>query len=166
MDRSVLMAIAISFLFLLFLLMFLGWRARKRRQSGIQRPLAAPPESELGRLEGTFEGFYVATTAAGNPLDRIAVRGLGFRAKSFVIVAEAGVVVQIPGEDDPFIPVDDVRNFHEATWTIDRVVEEKGLQVLTWTLGDTQVDSYFRMEQPKAFANAIEAMRHHEASRS
>ncbi len=156
MDRSVLMAMVIAFLFLLFLLMFLGWRARTRRQAGIPKPHAAP--AELGTVLGTFEGFYVATTTAGNPLDRVAVRGLGFRARCSVVVADAGVVIRLPG-DEPFIPRADIRDFQHATWTIDRVVEEKGLQVIAWTLGDTQIDSYFRMVEPLVFAATIESMR-------
>lgn len=156
MDRPALLAIVIAFMALLLVLMFLGWRARTRRQSGIPSPQAAP--RDLGRVWGAFEGQYVATTKAEDPLDRIAVGGLGFRARAVVTVAEAGVVIGIPGKTDPFIPATAARDLRDATWTIDRAVEEGGLQVIGWTLGDTAVDSYFRMLEPKAFTTALRSM--------
>ena len=156
MDRSVLMGIVLAFLLLLLLLMFLGWRGRRKRQAGIPKPPVAP--DDLGKLYGTFEGQYVATTKAGNPLDRVVVSPLGFRAHAFVIVAEAGIVVQIPGKVDPFIPASAASELRDATWTIDRVVEQRGLQAITWSLGDTEVDSYFRMDEPKAFSNAVRSL--------
>lgn len=150
------MGLVLAFLALLLLLMFLGWRARRKRQADIPAPQAAP--DDLGPVHGTFEGQYVATTKADDPLDRIVVGPLGFRAHAFVIVADAGIVVQIPGKADPFIPSHEARGIRDATWTIDRVVEQQGLQAVTWNLGDTTVDSYFRMNEPKAFSNAVRAM--------
>ena len=153
MDRSALMGIVLAFLAVLLVLMYLGWRARQRRQASLATPHSAP--AELGSTIGSFAGLYVATTTAGNPLDRIAVHGLGFRAKTVVIVANAGVALQIAGQDDTFIPVANLRELRRATWTIDRVVEAGGLQLLAWTLGEVRVDSYLRMAQPEAFEGAI-----------
>ena len=156
MDRSVLMGIVLAFLALLLLLMFLGWRARRKRQAGIPKPPIAP--ADLGTVHGTFDGQYVATTRAEDPLDRIVVAPLGFRAHARVVVADAGVVVQIPGKADPFIPAASARDLRDATWTIDRVVERDGMQVIGWNLGETVVDSYFRMDEPRAFSTAVRSM--------
>lgn len=158
MDRPVLMGIVLVFLALLLVLMFLGWRGRRKRQAGIPAPQIAP--EDLGRVHGTFEGQYVATTKADDPLDRVVVGPLGFRAHAFVTVADAGIVVQIPGKVDPFIPAASAHELRDATWTIDRVVEQRGMQAIGWTLGDTAVDSYFRMDEPKAFSNAVRAVLH------
>jgi hypothetical protein len=152
------MAIVVAVFFVLVALMFLGWRARANRQAHIAAPQTAPAAAELGEMLGEFDGFYVATTSAGRPLDRISVHGLGFRAKCVLEVAARGVVLHLPAQS-LLIPVADIRDVHEATWTIDRAVEEKGLQVITWDLGETEVDSYFRLIEPRGFAAALETAR-------
>lgn len=153
MDRPQLMAIVIAILVVLLVLMYTGWRARQRRQKNVAAPLAAP--AELGAPVGTFIGKYVATTAAGKPLERIAVHGLGFRSDASVTVTDAGVLVQRPGSADVWIPRADLVGRRTATWTIDRVVESEGLELVEWKLGETAVDSYFRFTQPVEFERAF-----------
>lgn len=153
MDRPVLMAIVIVFLIAMLALLALGWRSRKRRQ----RDLAAPqtPPTELGSAVGTFAGKYVATTASGEPYDRIAVHGLGFRGAATLTVTSTGLLVQRPGEMDFWVAAGELRGIRRATWTIDRVVEADGLQLIEFDLGDRVVDGYFRMDEPEAFENAL-----------
>ena len=153
MDRSVLMAIVIVFLIAMLGLLVVGWRNRQKRQKGVASPIAVP--ADLGETLGTFDGKYVATTTAGDPYDRIAVHGLGFRGSASVAVSARGLLLQRSGERDTWIPVADLRGIRRATWTIDRVVEQDGLQLIEWTLGDQVVDSYFRMNEPDAFASAV-----------
>lgn len=147
------MAITLAFLALLLVLMFLGWRARQRRQSAIAAPAAVP--AALGMVHGRFDGFYVATTVAGEPLNRIAVRGLGYRARAAVTVADAGIVLALRGESEVFIAVPALRDVTRATWTIDRVVEEGGLVLIAWRLGETPVDTYFRLPDSEPLLAAI-----------
>lgn len=156
MDRPQLMTIVIAVLALLLVLMHLGWRARQRRQKDVSAPLGAP--AELGPPLGTFDGKYVATTSAGSPLDRIAVHGLGFRSAVSLTVTASGVLVQRPGADDVWIPRADVLDRRTATWTIDRVVERDGLELVEWNLGGTTVDSYFRLVEPLAFEKALQQL--------
>ena len=156
MNRQELLAIVIAFMVLVLILMILGWRARKRRQAGVATPAGAP--AELGARLGTFAGKYVATTSAGDPLDRIAVHGLGFRGNTSVTVAENGVLVHIDGTDDKWIPAADLRSHRKATWTIDRVVEQDGLELLEWNLGDKLVDSYFRFDDWMDFEFAVDKL--------
>lgn len=161
-DRPELMAIVIALFFLLVGLMYLGWRARQRRQKDVAAPKSAP--ADLGAVMGTFEGRYVATTASGSPLDRIAVHGLGFRSSASLTVAGDGLLVHRPGSDDVWIPTADLRDLRRATWTIDRVVERDGLDLVEWTLGDRPVDSYFRMAEPAKFESAVEQLLERKAS--
>jgi hypothetical protein len=156
MNRPELLAIVIVFMVFVLLLMVLGWRARKRRQATVATPSAAP--AELGVSLGTFAGKYVATTSAGDPLDRIAVHGLGFRGNTSVTVAENGVLVHIDGTDDKWIPAADLRAHRKATWTIDRVVEQDGLELLEWNLGDKLVESYFRFDDWMDFEFAVDKL--------
>ena len=156
MDRTLLIVVPIVLIVALPALMYLGWRARRRRQQNVAAPLPVP--ADLGAALGTFDGKYVATTAAGNPLDRIAVHGLGFRSSASLTVTDAGVLVQRPGSDDVWIPRADVLDRRSATWTIDRVVEPGGLDLVQWKLGEATVDSYFRMIDPDAFEKAIDQL--------
>jgi hypothetical protein len=148
------MGIVVLVLLLLLALMALGWRLRQRRQGDVAKPQTAP--AEPGPVLDTFEGKYVATTSSGDPLDRIAVHGLGFRGNVTVVVTETGVLLQIPGTNDLWIPATDVLDLRRATWTIDRVVEKDGLHVIEWTLGDRAVETYLRMAKPSEFEKAIQ----------
>ena len=152
-DRQLSATLVIAFLVVVLGLAALGWFNRRRRQSGIAAPQRPP--AELGTVLGEFPGFYVATTLAGDRLNRVAVHGLGFRAKSTVVVAEAGVVVPIAGQADIFIPKADITAAARATWTIDRVVENDGLAMIAWGLAETAVESYFRAENTEAFLAAV-----------
>lgn len=143
----------IAFLAVLLGLMVLGWQLRKARQRDIGAPLA-PPESQ-GELLGEFSGKYVATTRAGDPLDRINVRGLGFRGAVSVAVSADGLELARTGSSELWIPRSDLRDTRRATWTIDRVVEPDGMHLVQWALGETIVDTYLRMDNPVAFDAAL-----------
>ncbi len=157
MDRTASTTIVIAVILLAFVGMYLGWRARGRRQAALPRPAAVPANPGAELLE--VEAFYVATTIAGEPLNRVAVSGLGFRGRATVRLVEGGLVLSIAGEPDAFVPVADLRDADRATWTIDRVVESDGLALVAWTLGGVAVDSYLRLVDPEDTARLIEAVR-------
>ncbi|MGL4340496.1 MAG: hypothetical protein ACRCSP_08780 [Rhodoglobus sp.] len=152
MDRPAAMAMVIALLGALLLLMRAGWWARQRRQRDILPPAVAP--AELGMIMGSFGGSYVATTASGAPLDRIAVHGLGFRGTVVVVIATAGLLLRLP-DRELWIPRTALRALRRATWTIDRVVERDGLHLLEWMLGDRMLDSYLRMTEPQQFEQSL-----------
>jgi hypothetical protein len=131
---------------------FVGWSTRRRRQRDIPVPHAVP--ADLGGVIAQFDGFYVSTTVDGQPLNRIAVRGLGFRARAGITVTESGVVLALPG-NDIFIPRSDVREVTRAQYTIDRVVEPGGLVLLAWTLGQHPLDSYLRVDRTEDLVAAL-----------
>jgi len=142
------MALVLAFLLLLLASMVFGWRRRQRSQAGVPRPLELP--GDPGESSLTASGFYVATTVAGDPLNRIAVAGLGYRARATVEVTARGLVLRIPGQAPIFIPAADIRSVQKATWTIDRAVEPGGLVLIRWMLGaadanQLEVDSYLRL---------------------
>lgn len=150
MDRTTSVTITVVILALALLGMYLGWLARKRRQSALPSPLAVP--GEAGETLFSAETLYAATTLAGDPLNRVAVRGLGFRGRATVTVTTLGVILGIAGTPEVFIPTAALRSVQRATWTIDRVVEAGGLVCIAWTLGAgtaeaVDVDSYLRVTE-------------------
>jgi len=124
-------------------LMVLGWRSRRRRQAGLSVPRAVPASLQPALL--TVDGWYVATTHERQPLERIAVHGLGFRARATVSVHADGLVFDRRGSEPIYVPLAALQSAGRATWAIDRVVERDGLVVIGWMLGSTPVDSYFRL---------------------
>lgn len=145
MDRLLPTVLIVALVLAAAALMLIGWRARRRRQSDIAAPLAAPPQ--LGAPVVSVDGWYVATTPQGEPLERIAVHGLGFRARATVSVHPEGIVLARQGSEPAYLPAAHLRTSGRATWAIDRVVEPEGLVVIGWMLGSLPVDTYLRLAE-------------------
>ncbi|CAN5355642.1 hypothetical protein BH11ACT3_BH11ACT3_16750 [soil metagenome] len=160
MDKVLPTIVILAVIALAFFGMVWGWRARRRRQSTLG-PLAAPP-AELGAVVLTADLLYVATTRADAPLDRIAVAGLGYRSRAAIIVAAAGIELDLAGAAPAFIPADAIHGAGRATWTIDRAISKEGLVFVRWALpgvdGATEVDSYFRPTDPATLVAAIDTI--------
>jgi hypothetical protein len=145
-----------AFIVVVVVLMAVGWRNRRRRQAGIG-PLPTPP-AELGEILHAEDALYLATTRADAPLDRIAIRGLGFRAEARVTVTASGVLLELVGEPPLFIEAGRIRGIGVATWTVDRAVERDGLIFVRWDLGETLVDSYLRSADSGALLAALDRL--------
>jgi hypothetical protein len=148
----------------LLVLMALSWRRRKARQAGLGAPAAMPADPGVSMLEA--DGLYLATTPAGRPLERIAIAPLGFRADAALTVTDRGLVVALTGSAPFFVPAADLTGVRRASWTIDRGVEEDGLNLIAWTIRDaegtgTALESYFRLREPRAFDDAMATIAPH-----
>lgn len=140
-----------------------AWRRRTRRDSGLAAPVGELPDGAAPTAE--FSGLYVATTRHDEPLERLAIRGLGFRSRVDVTVAAGaaggGVALDLTGQPRLFIPAGRIVSVDQATVAIDRVVEKQGLTRLSWRIDDaTIVDSYFRPQtaSARALAEAIQTI--------
>jgi hypothetical protein len=160
MTKEFLLTLVLAFFVLLVALMAVGWYTRRRRQRNI--PSLLPVPVETGDVLAQFSGLYVSTTPDGEPLNRVAVRGLGFRARASITVAESGVIVSLPANDF-FIPVSALREATRARYTIDRVVEAGGLALIAWTLegeagNSVDLDSYFRVDETQQLVDAVSGL--------
>lgn len=138
-------------------LMWVGWRGRVRRQSGVAAPSMVPEDAGAEQYRCT--GQYVATTTAGDWLDRIAAHGLGIRTGADVVVTDSGVVVERSGGKDFFIPREDLQDVRLASGMAGKFVEKDGLVVVGWLLGGSAVETGFRpryAEEKNALVAAIE----------
>ncbi|MCR2792651.1 hypothetical protein NQ156_06180 [Microbacterium sp. zg.Y625] len=138
-----------------------GWKRRSRRDAGFAPPVGEIPAGAT--VIGVFPALYVATTRHGEPLERLAIRGLGFRSKADVTVTDAGVALDLVGQSRLFIDRARINGVAQATVAIDRVVERDGLARLDWQIptadGDEiVVDSYFRPQETSARA-LVDALR-------
>lgn len=156
MDRTTSTTIVIAVILLALVGMVIGWYGRQKRQAHLPRPDAVP--AEIGAELFDAEALYVATTLADDELNRVAVAGLGFRARATVTVTEAGVILSLAGAPEAFIGRAALRAIDRATYTIDRVVEKGGLVRLGWSLGETPVDSYLRLTDPADATTLIGAV--------
>jgi hypothetical protein len=125
-----------------FALIGMGWRNRLRRQSDIEQLPAVPPE--LGAPLVAADGQYVASTTAGDWLDRIAVHGLGIRTNARLTVHPEGVLMDRSGAPALFIPTATLSGIRQDSGMAGKFVEKDGLLVLSWTLGAHQLDTGFR----------------------
>ena len=139
MDRFLPTVIIGAVIVLAVIGMFLGWRARVRKYSAFVAPASVP--DSIGGVVTVDHGLYVATTLAGQPLERVAAHGLGFRARVTVTITPTGLVIAPVGRHPFFVDRASIVAVNRATWTIDKVVEPGGLVVVTWRLGDAELDS-------------------------
>ncbi|WP_410791571.1 hypothetical protein [Kribbella sp. C-35] len=124
--------------------MYRGWRNRQSRQADLAPLPEAPPENDSATTRG-IEGVYVATTSAGDWMDRIAVHELGVRATADLAVSEAGLIFHRQGAADVFIPADHLTGVRTDRGIAGKVTAEKsGLVVVTWTHDGRELDTGFR----------------------
>lgn len=168
MDKFVPTLVVAAVLVVAALLILWGWRRRVRRDrpAGGGYPLpstatatAAGQPAAAAQPIATAESFYVATTTAGEHLERLALPGLSFRGKAQVSVASDGVTIAVTGEQPTYIPSSALTGLGAATTAIDRVVEKDGLLRLSWTTsGGAAADSFFRVVDPADRAPVIAAV--------
>lgn len=128
-------------------LALVGWRRRLRRDAPAGGGYPAP--DAVSTATASSDVLYVATTRAGEPLERLALRGLAYRGRGRVEVSPDGLRLRVTGEEPVFIPAAALTGIGSSTVTIDRVVERDGLIRLGWTTsGGAAADSYFRVVDP------------------
>jgi hypothetical protein len=142
MTQEIAGSMMIALMLLSLALALWGWRRRVVRYRGEAEALVR----DVPTSDAVFavNALYVATTEAGDPLERVAAGPLSYRAKARLAVHPEGLVVRIPGEDAVVFPAEGLEA-GRATWTIDRVVESDGLAMVRWKLAGRDVDSYFRI---------------------
>lgn len=142
MDKLPFFLIMLALAVGIFAMLAAGWRNRLRRQADVE-PLPAIP-AELGAAVAVADGQYVASTTAGDWLDRIAVHHLGIRTNAELSVHPEGVLFDRSGADPVFIPAASLTGVRLESGMAGKFVEKDGLLVLGWMLGTRELDSGFR----------------------
>jgi hypothetical protein len=119
--------------------MWRGWRNRQSRQDLAPLP-PVPAVDQPG-----VEGVYVATTTAGDWLDRIAVHELGVRSVAELAVVDTGLVFRRRGAADVFIPAEALAEVRTDRGIAGKVTAgSSGLVVVTWRHDGRDLDTGFR----------------------
>ncbi|WP_166983618.1 hypothetical protein [Paramicrobacterium fandaimingii] len=157
MDKLIPGLITAGIVIVLFGIMWRSWRRRTARDA--EHALSPVPESFAP--SDAYDIQYVATTRSGEPLERLALPGLGFRGVGTLSIAPAGASLAVTGERPAFLPAASLRSAHTAQVAIDRVVEPGGLVCIAWTLLDgSECDSYVRFRVSADQPRALAAIRH------
>ncbi|MDT0157186.1 hypothetical protein Q9R19_06055 [Microbacterium sp. ARD32] len=142
MSRELAILVTVAVAVLILVAMAIGWRRRVRRDSALTAPIGVPEHAEV---VARHEVLYVATTAHDQPLERIAMTPLAYRARGELALTDRGAALSLDGAPTVFIATERLLAADLATVAIDRVVEPNGLIRLVWRVTDgTIVDSYLR----------------------
>jgi hypothetical protein len=154
-DKVLATVVVLALIALAITGMIVAWRKRVARDSRFQ--IVSPTTTVIshGSLPVEFSGLYVATTLAADPLQRVALPGLSFRADAHVLVSSDGLSIVPRGEKPTFIPGPQIVQIHRTQVAIDKAVEKDGLTALSWTAWDSlaqehvEFTSYFRFSIPE-----------------
>ena len=124
MSRELAITVMIAVAVLILLAMLFAWRRRLRRDSGLTAPLGVPEHAEVVHRD---EVLYVSTTRHDQPLERLAVSPLTYRARGELAVTDRGIALCLDGSPTVFLASSRLVQVDRATVTIDRVVEPGGL---------------------------------------
>jgi len=157
-SREVAIALWIVFALVILALMAFAWRRRLRRDSALSAPLGVPEHAEV---VDRHEVLYVSTTRHDEPLERLTISPLAYRARGEAAVTDRGLALCLDGAPTVFLASSRLVGVDRATVTIDRVVEPGGLVRVAWNAtDDTIVDSYLRVADgdPKNFISELQRL--------
>lgn len=146
MTRDAFLLLMVALAAAILLAMWLGWRARKRRDAGVAvlaEPLSGRMLLEIPKVA------YVSTTPLGRPFERIAIPGLIYKGYAELRVRTDGAEIEVTGEPPVRIGAAQLLGTGMVRGRIGKVVERDGLAVLQWQpAGERVLESSFRFDEP------------------
>ncbi|MFD9892753.1 transporter [Amycolatopsis sp. NPDC059027] len=161
MER-LLLTLALVVFFLLCLWGFwIGWRRKSRAQS-VQVPPFPEIPAEPGEVLLESQGLYVSTIFAGHWQNRVVTRGAGLRTSAIWRLHPAGVAIERSGGPDFWIPRASVTGIRRDKAIAGKVMGTDALLVLTWRLGDVDLDTGFRGDDLDDYPQWIDQLSDHD----
>ncbi|WP_027928697.1 PH-like domain-containing protein [Amycolatopsis thermoflava] len=133
-----------------------SWRRRARSQSAQLPPFPQTPAEPGEELLPANKGLYVSTTTAGDWQDRIVTRGVGLRGRAVLRLYREGVEIDRAGAPGFFIPRESIVEVKRASGIAGKVMGTNSLIVITWRLGDKELDTGFRGDDLDVYPQWIE----------
>ncbi|MGC0419683.1 hypothetical protein [Embleya sp. AB8] len=156
-GRLLWIGICLVFVLGVYLLMWRAWQKRAARQAALPA-LPAVPDHDAAPLLEPLVGRYFGSTTAGDWLDRVVAHGLGTRSPVELTLRADGLLVERPAATDFFVPAAALTGVRHEQGIAGKVLPEGGLLVITWTHGDTSLDSGFRGDHPDDHDAWLEAV--------
>jgi hypothetical protein len=149
---AVWVAVLVALLALAYYGMWRGWHNRAKRQAA---DIPEPEWLEGGLVTlGGVDGTYVSTTTAGNWLDRVTTHGLGTLSKAEIAPLMDGDLGVLRRSARSFrIPASALVGARLERGIAGKVREPEGIVVITWRLGERELDTGFRPEHKMDAAN-------------
>jgi len=138
-----------------------SWRRRARSQSAQLPPFPSTPADPVVLGEELLpenKGLYVSTTTAGDWQDRIVTRGVGMRGRAVLRLYASGVEIDRAGAPGFFIPRESIVEVKRASRIAGKVMGTDSLLVITWRLGETELDTGFRGDDLDVYPQWIEGL--------
>ncbi|HVV13056.1 transporter [Amycolatopsis sp.] len=159
MERFILVLVVLAFFLLAVWGMRLGWRRKARSQSARVAPFPEVPE-EPGEPLLEAPGLYVSTTTAGDWQDRIVTRGMGLRGRAVLRRYPRGVEVDRAGAPGYWIPEESIVDIKRGSAIAGKVMGSDSLLIITWRLGEVELDTGFRGDDHGVYPQWIESLAH------
>lgn len=143
MDKVIGTTIVLVLITTALVLMGLSWQRRQRRDLAYGMAVAA---TSSGVRIFSVDCWYVATTPRDNPLERLAIAGLAYRAKATVSVESHAILIEPAGEHPTLIDSTVIDGIRAADATIDRSAGRGSLTALDWTAANGEhITSFLRI---------------------
>lgn len=159
MERLILVLVVLACFLLAVWGMRVGWRRKARSQSAVVPPFPQRPE-DPGEPVLEAEGLYVSTTTAGDWQNRIVTRGMGLRGRAVLRRYPDGVEVDRAGAPGFWIPDSSLIGVRRASAIAGKVMGSDSILVLTWRLGDVELDTGFRGDDHGVYEQWAESLGH------
>lgn len=137
-------------------LAYAAWRRKQRMQeSQFSEPLEAL--EFFGELLTSAKIQYVATTFAGNALERINAYGLGHRGFGQLLVFTEGALIVRNGERPIALDRTQLLSVSKTQTVIDKSVEPNGLLSINWLQDNVELASHLRLVDSNSTGSVIKS---------
>ena len=143
MTRTQAVGVMLIALGLIYALLYAAWLRKRRRHTSAAVAVAGPtgePRDDVAGSAVRVEGTYVSTTTAASRHERVAVGGLGNRARAVVVVRRGApeelIRYERQGESDVVIPKARLLDVRRDRGMAGKFVGANRLLVVRWVADD------------------------------
>lgn len=123
-----------------------SWEKKARQFAHLPAPAAQAP-SDVTWTAGPVEARFAGTTTTGQWLNRVVTHNLGTPRGVQVSVSPQGLLLTDETDFRLWIPTQDIVAVRTGRGIAGDVVEPDGMIIVSWTLGDTTLDSGIRVSR-------------------
>lgn len=123
-----------------------SWKKKARQFDHLPAPLTELP-TDITWTAGPVAARFAGTTVSGQWLNRVVVHDLGTPRGVQVSVSPEGLWLTDDTDFNLWLPVQDIVAVRTGRGIAGDVVEPDGMIIVSWTLGETTLDSGIRVSR-------------------